>query len=381
MKYKPLKYKEGIEDCDYLAISNIDGREFMYKENNLMNLKGYLTRIGVKTKHPLTYFNLVPNPYKNMPRCFCKICGVAYKDSTNYCGVLTNHITSKHNITIKQYTDEYPEEIHLFRSYLREKDREELFKVNENKVLCPLCNQYFKSIKVAHTLNVHNMTLQEFKEVTGVDKLISELERNKHRDRYYSEKGLLSYTKGISRDSVKDYIKNVSYHTYDTKTLIKEGAHFIYKLTSPSGKCYIGRTLDFFHRMYEHEFDAKKGEKDYVVYRAVKKYGWDNFTKEIIDIAKDKTEAIKKELRWIEEFNSYENGYNSTKKTEGGFDWSTLKGTEKYDQFIKTIKDQRKGLHTLQYFQDKFGEIGGEAKFKEKLLQLAKGREAKKHNK
>ena len=54
----------------------------------------------------------------------------------------------------------------------------------------------------------------------------------------------------------------------------------VYKHTSPSGKVYIGITK----RKPEYRWNKGKGyRKDQLLfYRAIKKYGWDNFTHEIL---------------------------------------------------------------------------------------------------
>ncbi len=55
----------------------------------------------------------------------------------------------------------------------------------------------------------------------------------------------------------------------------------IYKLTSPSGKYYIGRTKDFSQRMIEHKSEAKRNSNR-SIHKAINKYGWDNIEKEIL---------------------------------------------------------------------------------------------------
>ena len=54
----------------------------------------------------------------------------------------------------------------------------------------------------------------------------------------------------------------------------------VYKHTSPSGKVYIGITK----RKPEYRWNKGKGyRKDQLLfYRAIKKYGWGNFTHEIL---------------------------------------------------------------------------------------------------
>jgi predicted transcriptional regulator len=57
----------------------------------------------------------------------------------------------------------------------------------------------------------------------------------------------------------------------------------------------------------------------YKFYNAIRKYGDSNFEWEIIDTASSKKELDKKEAYYIEQYNSYEDGYNSTKEAHGGF--------------------------------------------------------------
>jgi group I intron endonuclease len=57
----------------------------------------------------------------------------------------------------------------------------------------------------------------------------------------------------------------------------------IYKLTSPSGKVYVGQTTDFAKRMYTYAYKGCRMQR--YLSAAIKKYGWGSFTKEIIDSA------------------------------------------------------------------------------------------------
>ena len=54
----------------------------------------------------------------------------------------------------------------------------------------------------------------------------------------------------------------------------------IYKLTSPSGKCYIGQSKNIYQRFRDHKRANK--HKHCKLYVAIKKYGYENFKKEII---------------------------------------------------------------------------------------------------
>lgn len=85
----------------------------------------------------------------------------------------------------------------------------------------------------------------------------------------------------------------------------------IYKITNLlNGKTYVGqtkRTLE--ERMSEHK---RKGilPVDY----AIKKYGIENFSTEVIDCAKTQEELDEKEIKWVAFYNCVKpNGYNLTK--------------------------------------------------------------------
>jgi hypothetical protein len=62
---------------------------------------------------------------------------------------------------------------------------------------------------------------------------------------------------------------------------VTEMTHSLYCLTSPSGKKYYGISKRFEARMMEHMRSAKAGV-DYVLSKAIRKYGWDSFRKEVV---------------------------------------------------------------------------------------------------
>jgi group I intron endonuclease len=114
--------------------------------------------------------------------------------------------------------------------------------------------------------------------------------------------------------------------------------HYIYKLTSPSGKVYIGRTNNFKQRMLSHESSANRGEKR-PIYDSIKKYGWDNFKKEVIATVNGKQLAAQTELHYIQLFDSINSGYNLSLDTEGGGDnWEGRKETQEYETFVDKMK-------------------------------------------
>jgi group I intron endonuclease len=93
--------------------------------------------------------------------------------------------------------------------------------------------------------------------------------------------------------------------------MAKQQGYVVYKHTSPSGKSYIGLTNDYKRRCKDHQ-DI---EKSYcrVFKTAIVKYGWDNFTHEILYENLTKEEAKILEGESILKFNSVvPNGYNLT---------------------------------------------------------------------
>lgn len=99
----------------------------------------------------------------------------------------------------------------------------------------------------------------------------------------------------------------------------------IYKITNKiNGKSYIGQTSQKVEdRWNEHK--RGKTSKNSPLKRAIEKYGWDNFTKEVIDTAETFEEAAEKEIYWIEYYKTCilvhgkNCGYNLSRGGEGVF--------------------------------------------------------------
>ena len=95
---------------------------------------------------------------------------------------------------------------------------------------------------------------------------------------------------------------------------------FIYKITNTiNGKSYIGQTIqNVKERFYQHcATKCSKAVSNMAIHRAIKKYGKSNFTVEVIEEI-DSTNLNDRERYWIKYYNSYNNGYNSTKGGQEG---------------------------------------------------------------
>ena len=87
-------------------------------------------------------------------------------------------------------------------------------------------------------------------------------------------------------------------------------------LTSPSGKSYIGQTIQPFNiRWNQHKREAKAGNKN-PLYKAMRKYGPDSFQHTIL-IEADNSQLNELEQYYIQQYNTYNNGYNCTLGGEG----------------------------------------------------------------
>lgn len=95
---------------------------------------------------------------------------------------------------------------------------------------------------------------------------------------------------------------------------------FIYKITNTiNSKSYIGQTIqNVRERFYQHcATKCSKAVSNMAIHRAIKKYGKSNFTVEVIEEI-DSANLNDRERYWIKYYNSYNNGYNSTKGGQDG---------------------------------------------------------------
>jgi len=88
----------------------------------------------------------------------------------------------------------------------------------------------------------------------------------------------------------------------------------IYKITNKiNGQAYIGQSVNIEHRLKDHFKRAFQDsiEKEKALYRAIRKYGKEAFSTEILEECL-KEELNEKEIFYIEKFDTYKNGYNET---------------------------------------------------------------------
>jgi group I intron endonuclease len=114
---------------------------------------------------------------------------------------------------------------------------------------------------------------------------------------------------------------------------------YIYKLTAPNGKVYIGQTSSLEKRMSAYTRGNCKQQKK--LYSSMKKYGWDNFQKEIITSGDFTDEGLNQlEIHYIRLFNSFRGGLNMT---PGGDRPPSYKGKKQSPQTKAKISAALKG--------------------------------------
>lgn len=131
-----------------------------------------------------------------------------------------------------------------------------------------------------------------------------------------------------------------------------------------NGKCYVGQSVKLRARIKAHMKSIENHKLDLPLYRAIWKYGWHNFTLELLesfipDPNITNEELIKKldqlEIKYIAEYEAYTKGYNCT--VGGDYGVLGLKMTPEQKKKISNIsKETVKKLYKPVYLynlQDK----------------------------
>ncbi len=108
----------------------------------------------------------------------CGLCEWETTDINNKSGCFTNHIQDVHNISLDDYLIQFPNDIQYHKNYIKKTDRDKELLLQENFVICQLCNEKMKSITNSHLLNKHNITVEEYKIKFPNSKIVSESTSN-----------------------------------------------------------------------------------------------------------------------------------------------------------------------------------------------------------
>lgn len=141
---------------------------------------------------------------------------------------------------------------------------------------------------------------------------------------------------------------------------------YIYKITSPKGRVYIGRTCDMKRRMERYSYlDCIEQT---AIYRSIKKHGWESHKYEVIDeFDGTNSECNSKEIFWVRTYMSNIRKYPKMKGlnlTDGGGGTHGYKHTDKAK---KAISDKKIGIPNYSWV-GKFHSEETKKKMSKKLI-------------
>lgn len=86
-------------------------------------------------------------------------------------------------------------------------------------------------------------------------------------------------------------------------------------------KWYVGQSIYYPTKRWYHEIRGDKNHGSMAISKAINKYGVDNFSFTILEEGVEEDKLDEREIFWIEQKDSYLNGYNSTRggKSHIGF--------------------------------------------------------------
>ena len=141
---------------------------------------------------------------------------------------------------------------------------------------------------------------------------------------------------------------------------MKNRTNYVYLFTSPSGKNYVGITVEPDVRHNKHRSDAynpKVREYTYALSRAIRKYGIENFEYSIIFIFTNLLSRDAAERYFIAEYNGYTKGYNLTKGGEGGVGRILSKEGHKNASWGQMGNKNKLGHKATQETKDKMSKV------------------------
>ena len=154
---------------------------------------------------------------------------------------------------------------------------------------------------------------------------------------------------------------------------------YIYIITNDiNDKVYIGQTIKTIkHRWKEHQTKAYQVEgdsrNDTCFYQAIRKYGLEHFQIKELEYVENNDFLFDRECYWIAEYNSYQNGYNSTIGGEGRHWYNYQEFKELWDKGFSVdeiAKEYDCERNTVYYALSGFKEWSEEAKQRQKEKSL-----------
>lgn len=120
---------------------------------------------------------------------------------------------------------------------------------------------------------------------------------------------------------------------------------YIYLITNDiNNHQYIGKTeySDIQKRFKEHYKESKKSRTEQrPLYRAIRKYGIEHFHIEPIEYVSWEQDLEEREVYWIEQYDTYNNGYNATRGGDGKRKLDYQKIINTYNQVLNANETAR----------------------------------------
>lgn len=122
---------------------------------------------------------------------------------------------------------------------------------------------------------------------------------------------------------------------------------YIYKITNKANdKSYIGQTSQHYaDRWRNHTAPSVYNEFDYPLYRAMRKYGISGFSFEVLEECENEN-LNDREIFFIEKYNTYHEGYNSTLGGAG----TRYLDKDRIDEIIEIYIQTKSQAETAKYF-------------------------------
>ncbi len=146
---------------------------------------------------------------------------------------------------------------------------------------------------------------------------------------------------------------------------------YIYKITSPSEKIYVGQTINLESRLRIYKNLACKNQLR--LYRSLVKYGWEAHKFEILECVEILDNILNElEIKWISHFDSFLKGLNCTLGGEGNSSRPITKETRE-----KMRNSQLGKKQSTEQIAKRVAKLTGKKrndKFKERLKEAHTGK-------
>lgn len=114
----------------------------------------------------------------------------------------------------------------------------------------------------------------------------------------------------MSKEFGSEKEKNIKYGVSLNEEQKNKVYGFIYKITSPSRRVYIGKSVNIKQRYNCYFYEKCSSQPK--IYNSIKTYGFLNHSFEIIDFSNTKDGLNEKEIYYIQKYNSFYSGLNLT---------------------------------------------------------------------